>query len=299
MAQSVVHLEKCFKGIWEECVLLLFGKVSYKCLFDLADHWWYWVELCLCWTFLGTQNLPAMWETHFWLLGQEDTLKKGMATHSSILAWRIPKTEEPDGLLSVHGVQMSWMWLSNYTLNFYTFTSFYLLDMPISFCFFIRFCSTFFDALVLGTYTRRVVFNNWPFYDYILSLFIPDNFPALELTLSEINSIIASFFWLVLTQYIFLHIFTFNLAEFLYLKCFSLSLSFFTIIYVCVCYLLSPCPTLCNPMDCSPLGSSVHGILQNIPFSRGSSWPRDWTWVSCIADRFFTIWVTRKACNHL
>ena len=63
------------------------------------------------------------------------------------------------------------------------------------------------------------------------------------------------------------------------------------------------CPTLCDPMDCSPPGSSVHGILQArtlewivIPFSRGSSWPRDWTtWVSCIAFRFFTIWTTREA----
>ena len=59
------------------------------------------------------------------------------------------------------------------------------------------------------------------------------------------------------------------------------------------------CPTLCDPMDCSPPGSSVHGILQArilewaaIPSSRGSSWPRNWTWVSCIAGRFFTIWAT-------
>ena len=44
------------------------------------------------------------------------------------------------------------------------------------------------------------------------------------------------------------------------------------------------CPTLCDPMDCSPPGSSVHGILQarilewiTMPSSRGSSWPRDWT----------------------
>ena len=53
-------------------------------------------------------------------------------------------------------------------------------------------------------------------------------------------------------------------------------------------------PTLCDPVDCSPLGSSVHGILQarmleciTIPFSRGSSQPEDWTLVSCIAARFF------------
>ena len=54
-------------------------------------------------------------------------------------------------------------------------------------------------------------------------------------------------------------------------------------------------PTLCNPMAYSPPGSSVRGILQArtlewvaIPFSRGSSQPRAWTWVSCIAGRFLT-----------
>ena len=41
------------------------------------------------------KNLPAMQETLAWFLGQEDPLEKGMATHSSILAWRIPWTEEP------------------------------------------------------------------------------------------------------------------------------------------------------------------------------------------------------------
>ena len=61
-------------------------------------------------------------------------------------------------------------------------------------------------------------------------------------------------------------------------------------------------PTLWDPMDCNPPGSSVHGILQArilewvaFPFSRGSSQPRDQTWVSCIAGRFFTIWATREA----
>ena len=62
------------------------------------------------------------------------------------------------------------------------------------------------------------------------------------------------------------------------------------------------CPALFDPMDCSLPGSSVLGILQSrilewvaVPSSRGSSWPRDWTRVSCIAGRFFTIWATRKA----
>ena len=44
------------------------------------------------------KNLPAMQETQVQSLGQEDTLEKGMATHSSILAQRIPWKEEPDGL---------------------------------------------------------------------------------------------------------------------------------------------------------------------------------------------------------
>ena len=61
------------------------------------------------------------------------------------------------------------------------------------------------------------------------------------------------------------------------------------------------CPTLCDPMDCSPSGSSVHGILQArilewvvIPFSREPSWLGDWTWVPCIGYRFFTVWATRE-----
>ena len=56
------------------------------------------------------------------------------------------------------------------------------------------------------------------------------------------------------------------------------------------------CPTLCDPVDCSLPGSSVHGIFQArvlewvaIPFPRGSSRARDRTLVSCITGRFFTI----------
>ena len=61
------------------------------------------------------------------------------------------------------------------------------------------------------------------------------------------------------------------------------------------------CLTLCNLMDCSPPGSSVHGIHQArildcvaMPFSMGSYGPRYQTWVSCFAGRLFTIWVTRE-----
>ena len=66
------------------------------------------------------------------------------------------------------------------------------------------------------------------------------------------------------------------------------------------------CLTLCYTMDCSSPGSSVHGILQArilewlaISFSRGFSWSRDWTWVSCIAGRFFTVWVMGYEENRM
>ena len=62
------------------------------------------------------------------------------------------------------------------------------------------------------------------------------------------------------------------------------------------------CPTLCNPMDCSLPGFSVHGLFQArilewvaISFSRGSSWPRNRTRVSRIAGRRFILWTTREA----
>ena len=48
-----------------------------------------------------SKNLPAVQETWVQSLGQEDPLKKGMATYSSILAWRVPWTEEPGGLQSM------------------------------------------------------------------------------------------------------------------------------------------------------------------------------------------------------
>ena len=62
------------------------------------------------------------------------------------------------------------------------------------------------------------------------------------------------------------------------------------------------CPTLCDPMDCSLPGSSIHRIFQArilewiaISFSRGSSRPMNRTQVSCLAGRYFTIWATRKS----
>ena len=76
--------------------------------------------------------------------------------------------------------------------------------------------------------------------------------------------------------------------------------SWFTYCWSLKVKITQSCPTLCNPMD-----YIVHGILQArilewvaIPFSRGSSQPRDWMRVSGIAGRFFTSWATREAQEY-
>ena len=79
------------------------------------------------WSFLVAKtikNLPAMQETWVRSLGQKDPLGKGMATHSSILTWRIPWTEEPGGLLSMGSQsQTGPKWLSIHACTTPTHTS--------------------------------------------------------------------------------------------------------------------------------------------------------------------------------
>ena len=82
-----------------------------------------------------------------------------------------------------------------------------------------------------------------------------------------------------------------------WMKLFILSLYIWKV-KVPVAYL---CLALCESMDCSPPGSSVHGIFQArilewvaIPFSKGSSQPRGWIRVSSNASRFFTVWAPGK-----
>ena len=72
------------------------------------------------------------------------------------------------------------------------------------------------------------------------------------------------------------------------------------------CLDAQPCPTLGNPMDCNPQDSSVHGISQArilewvaISFSRGSSWSRDWSNISCIGRGILYHWTTWEARSIL
>ena len=71
------------------------------------------------WASLGAQmvkNLPAMWKIQVQSLGGEDCLEKGMAIHSSILAWTIPWTEEPGGLQSMGSQRVRYDWATNMTV---------------------------------------------------------------------------------------------------------------------------------------------------------------------------------------
>ena len=65
--------------------------------------------------------LPAMQETWVWSLGREDPLEKEMTTHSSTLAWKIPRTEEPSRLQSMVSQRVKHNWVTSLLLSFHLF----------------------------------------------------------------------------------------------------------------------------------------------------------------------------------
>ena len=75
------------------------------------------------------KRLPTMREAQVQSLGREDLLEEGMATHSSILAWKIPWTEKP-GSATIHGVAKSRIRLSDFT--FLTFTALLCKNSTVS-----------------------------------------------------------------------------------------------------------------------------------------------------------------------
>ena len=173
-----------------------------------------------------------MWEIWVRSLGLEDTLEKGMVTHSSIFAWRIPWTEDWWG--SVQNTE-SWGLFVTST-NCYCWLIQVYLHHSI-------FCLLF------------IMFSCYFLFLLVTCLGFHASFSDLQNIHFVFNSTLK---WSEVTQL---------------------------------------CPTLCDPVDCSPTGSSVHGLLQArilewaaISFSRGSSQPRDWTQVSCIAGRHFNLW---------
>ena len=108
-------------GNSEECQIKLFVLCSLNpdyCSISHHSTYMRYLKLSLLETVGASQvvqmvkNLPAVWEAQFQSLSREDALEKGMATHSSILAWRIPWAEEP-GSLTIHGVAKRCTRLSN------------------------------------------------------------------------------------------------------------------------------------------------------------------------------------------
>ena len=107
---------------WIQCFLhcrrILYQQATWEAhllgLFLLKYSWYtilYWFQALPWW--LRVKSLPAMWETQVWSLGWEDLLEKEMATHSSILAWKIPWTKEPGGLQSTRSQRVWHDWATN------------------------------------------------------------------------------------------------------------------------------------------------------------------------------------------
>ena len=76
--------------------------------------------IIVLWTTIAqtVKRLPTIWETHVQSLGQEDLLEKEMATHSSILAWKIPWMEKPGRLQSIGSQRVRYDWLTSLHFHF-------------------------------------------------------------------------------------------------------------------------------------------------------------------------------------
>ena len=182
-----------------------------------------------------------------------------MATHSSILAWKIPWTEGSGGLQSM-GVQRVRQEQA---------------------------CTHIGDC---NAHSRKTSPQQKP-------QMTEAHFVTPESDLLACNYAYACVVW---PQKIWMDdLFWYNISFFLAAPCCLLDFSTLTVKVL----VAQSCLTLCDPMDCSLPGSSVHGILlfsqEYISFSRASSQPRDQTRVSCIPGGFFTIWGNKEAHQGL
>ena len=228
------------------------------------------------WTSLVAElvkSLPAMQETWVWFLDWEDPLEREMATHSRTLARRIPWTEESGSLQSMRSQESDTT--ERLTMHIPYIFVHSSVDGHLS-------CSN-----ILAIINMRVWVSLWRLLDYTIIL------------LWIFWGVLILCFIMAVPFCIHTHIHQCARIPVSPHSPLHLSSFYFFIFWQCVWLVAQSCPTLCNPMECSPPGSSVHGILQArilegvvMPSSRGSSQPRDWTQVSCTADRFFTIWAT-------
>ena len=211
------------------------------------------------------KNPPAMWEIWVQSLGWEDPLEEGMATHSSILAWRIPWTEKPGGLQSMGSQRVGHNWVSCWATKHSTQHTHGHTHTPRNYT------DTQFSILPQCAY---------PFAPTYLALYINNDelMPVLPIPIQH-HQIQSTFPALSVPDS-----------------------QYFLLIWLISCLpakSLQSWPTLCNPKDCSPSGSSVQGTLQArilecvaMPSSRGSFRPRDQTRVS------YVFWIGRPALYH-
>ena len=121
----------CVGGAWRQSIVS--SENSLKNLHQCVAHSYFWKNLNDLFLFRSTyflyislvaqmvENLSAMQEIWIWSLGGEDPLEKGMATHSSILAWGISWTGDTGGLQSIGSKRVRHNWTTN-TLTFISFT---------------------------------------------------------------------------------------------------------------------------------------------------------------------------------
>ena len=112
VAQSLTQLKWLSSSSSSNIHIPLLELPTYSVLTNGDDEviwWWLWASLVA----QVVKNPSAMQETQVWSLGLGDRLEKGMATHSSILAWRIPRTEEPGGPQSTGLQRAGHGWVSN------------------------------------------------------------------------------------------------------------------------------------------------------------------------------------------
>ena len=113
------------------------------------------------------KNPPAMRETWAQSLGWEDPLEESMATHSSILAWRIPWTEEPDGLQSMESQRVRHSWVTKHTLlliiynNNFMYNIQYYIHYTFYYILYFVYC-----MLYMQIYTMQLfIYNNINIYN--------------------------------------------------------------------------------------------------------------------------------------
>ena len=112
-----VSTSVCHKMMGLDAMIFVFWMLNFKPAFSLSflqpgishDVLYIWASLVV----QSVKNLPAVQETWVQFLGREDPLEKEMATHSSILAWKIPWTEEPGGLQSMGLQRVGHDWATN------------------------------------------------------------------------------------------------------------------------------------------------------------------------------------------